>query len=304
MKSRYTILITISAALLLLFAGCNTINPSSEELSEEEIEMAGVIIAESLSEERGGFIHSLYDAFSEVSEDRIRYQESSNVTAKTTENNSTDDTGRGSESEYNAQYNPETGEHIIAFRRSFQGPFVTKTLSVLNKYIFTDLDGEFLQYPRRQSSQIETIDFKGMKSGTVSTERRSSSFSRTDTLFTTGVSSASSILSLEGNHHGEGEMTANLRRANQITQRSYRVQFEFQNVQVDKEIVKENGNLEEGITGIISYRLHMQSRTNGESRESHVSGIVELTGDGTALMRFDRIQKTFQIALRNGTINL
>src|SRR6056297_3863430 len=54
-------------AILLLFSGCS-INDSnttaSEELTEEELEVAGQIIAESLSDEKDGIFASLNDAFS------------------------------------------------------------------------------------------------------------------------------------------------------------------------------------------------------------------------------------------------
>jgi hypothetical protein len=300
MKTDKSILIIVAALMLAFFYSCDTVNTTEQEISEEELEIAGEIIAESLSEQRGGFLSSVYDAFSQVEQDGIRYSASQEGAAKSTASTA----GRGSESEYNAEYNPETGEHIISFRRSFQGPFLTKTLSVLNKYIFMDAHGEFLQFPQRQQDQVQTIDFKGTRTGTASTERRSSSFTRTDTLFTTGISSESAILMLEGNHHGSGEMSANLRRVNRSMERSYQVHFEFQNIEVDKATVRENGNLEEGITGVISYRLKMTNTVNGDTREQTLSGIVELTGDGTALLRFERIQETFLIALRNGTISL
>ena len=285
--------------------GCNTVNTTEQEFSDEEIEIAGEIIAESLSNERGGFMSSLYDAFSEVDEDGINYQHSSaNSELFSSSNNTYSNVNRNGESEYSAEYDPDTGEHIITFIRFFQGPLLTKSISVLNKYIFSDVNREFLQFPRRQQNLIETIDFKGVRSGMAQNERRTSSFTRTDTLFTTGISSESDILSLEGSHDGEGEMTANLVRATGTTERSYRVRFDFQNIQVDKAVVRESGSLENGITGIVTYRLKMTRTTDGQTREKTLNGIIELTGDGQALLRFDRIKDTFTIALRKGTLNL
>jgi hypothetical protein len=305
MKNQITILIFSAAMLMAVLYGCNTVNTTEQEFSDEELEMAGEIIAESLSDERGGFISSLYDAFSEVDEEGITYQRSlADGELFSSSINTIINVNRTDESEYSADYDPETGEHIIAFRRYFQGPLLTKSISVLNKYIFIDVNSEFLQFPRRQQNLIETIDFKGMRSGMAQTERRSSSFTRTDTLFTTGISSESEILSLEGSHDGDGEMTANLRRATGTTERSYRVRFDFQNIQVDKAVVRESGSLENGITGIVTYRLKMSRTTDGQTREKTLSGIIELTGDGQALLRFDRIRDTFTIALRNGTLNL
>lgn len=304
MKTQKTYIIIATVTALALISGCNTINSNDQELTEEEIEMTGEIIAESLSDERGGLMSTFYDAFSQVSEEGINYGQihtdspvSGLLTAENTVN-------RGGESEWSAEYNPETGEHTISFRRSFEGPFVTKSLSVLNTYIFTDPDGEFLQFPRRQQDQIESIDFKGFKSGSVESARKSSNFTRIDTLFTSGLYSESPVLTLEGSHDGEGEMTVNLRRANGTSERSYQLRLNFLDIQIDKETVISNGSLEEGVTGLITYRMEFQAVSEGQTREKTVSGTIEMTGDGTALLRFDKVKDTLIIGLKNGELNL
>lgn len=293
----------LTAGLLIIMAGCDTVNPDAEDLTEEELEIAAQIIGESLSEDGGGLLASIYDAVSDVDDEGIRYEHSETTNQALTASIG-DDSGRGSETHYNAGYNPETGEHTIAFRRGFQGEDFSKTLQVHSVYIFTDLDGEFLEFPKRQQDHIETIDFKGTREGTASGPYRSSSFSRADTLFLDGVSSASNVLTLDGNHHGSGEMTANVRRSNRTQERSYKVHLELNDIRVDKEIVRENGSLEDGITGFISYRLKISHTLNGETRERTVSGIVELTGDGYALLRFDKVKDFFLVALRNGELKL
>jgi hypothetical protein len=296
-------LILATVAAFALFSGCNTINPADQELTEQEIEVTGEIIAESLSDERGGLMATFYDAFSQVSEDGINYgnvsAESPVLGSQVTENTKS----RGGEFEWNAEYNPETGEHIISFRRSYEGPFVSKTLSVLNKYIFIDPDGEFLEFPRRQQDQIETIDFKGLKSGSVESARKRSTFSRADTLFTSGLYSESPILTIDGSHDGEGEMTVQLRRADGTADRSYKLRLNLIDIQIDKEVVQSNGSLEEGVTGLITYRLELKTSTEGQNREKTISGTIEMTGDGTALLRFDRIRDTLRLGLSNGEVN-
>lgn len=304
MKTQKIQIILATVAAFALFSGCNTINPADQELTDQEIEMTGEIIAESLSDERGGLMATFYDAFSQVSEDGINYG-SINADAPAQGSLVAENiVSRGGESEWSAEYNPETGEHIIAFRRSFEGPFVTKTLSVLNKYIFTDPDGEFLQFPRRQQDQIETIDFKGLKSGSVESVRKSSSFDRADTLFTSGLFTESPILTIDGSHDGEGEMTVQLRRADGTAERSYKLRLNLIDIQIDKEVVQENGSLEDGVTGLITYRMELKSSTEGQSREKTITGTIEMTGDGTALLRFDKIRDTLRLGLSNGEVNL
>ena len=210
--------------------------------------------------------------------------------------------GRGGEKNYSVDYNPETGEHTVSFDRSFEGPNLEKSMSVLNTYIFTDVDQEFLEFPRRDSEMIETIDFKGMRTGSAETERRSSSFTRTDTLFASGISNESAILTIDGKHNGEGQMSIELPRLERSGERTFEVEFIFQNIQIDKAIVRENGNLEEGITGLITYSMEMTKTKDGDTREKSLSGTIELTGDGSALLRFDRFKKTFLVRLRDGMI--
>jgi hypothetical protein len=300
MKTKINQSILASAAVLILFAGCNTVNPVDEELTEEEIELTGEIVAESLSGERGGLVASMYDAFSNVSQDGMSYTGSIQTEdAPSTVNNFN---GNG-ETDWSAEYNPETGEHIITFNRYFEGPFITKSLSVQNKYIFTNPDGEFLEFPRRDQNQIETIDFKGMKSGSIESARKSSSFTRTDTLFTSGLYSESPILTMDGSHDGEGEMTVQLRRAEGTVERSFKVRLNLIDVQIDKEVVQTNGTLEDGVTGLITYEVELQRSTNGDNREKTITGTIEMTGDGTALLRFDRITKVLRLGLSSGEVN-
>ena len=291
--------ILAAAAMLIIFAGCNTVNPVQEELTEEEIELTGEIVAESLSGQRGGLVATMYDAFSNVSQDGISYTGSVQAEGAPVAEN---DIKRSGESNWSVEYDPETGEHTITFNRYYEGPFVTKSLSVQNKYIFTNPDGEFLEFPRRDQNEIETIDFKGMKSGSVESERKSSSFTRVDTLFTSGLYSESPILTMEGSHDGEGDMTVQLRRADGVAERSYQVRLNLIDVQIDKAVVQANGNLEEGVTGLITYEIQLQQSMSGENREKTITGTIEMTGDGTALLRFDRITKVLRLGLSDGEV--
>lgn len=301
MNTTNKILIAIAAMSITLLIGCNTVNTTEPEISEEELEIAGEIIAESLSKQQGGVLASVYDAFSSVSQTAISYSDSE-LSNQNSVMDSSDNTSRDTESEYSAEYDPETGEHTVSFRRSFEGPNFTKNLSVLNKYIFTDINQEFLQWPNRQQDQIETIDFKGIRTGLAESQRRSSSFTRIDTLFASGISNESAILTMDGKHNGEGVMTVDLPRLERSGERTYEVQLEFQNIQIDKAIVRENGNLEEGITGLITYQMQMTRTINGDTEEKNISGTIELTGDGSALLRFERFRKTLLISMRNGTV--
>jgi len=297
MKTLKYISILVTAFMLMFVTACDTVEPQANDLSEVDIEVATQIVGESLSDHNEGVFASLYDALSTLSNDQINY--GSQQMAKSTDD---DNSGRGFESEFNATYDPETGEHHITFRRSMVRPPFSKTMSANLKYIFTDIDGEFLQFPRRQHDAIETIDFKGTRTGTKNGPYRTSEFSRTDTLFLSGVSTATNLLELEGNHHGEGSMIVNTRERGTV-ERSYSIHIEMVDINVDKAVVQENGNLEEGVTGFLRYQLVMKHNANGQNRERIVEGTIELNGDGTALLRIQQVQKFFTISLRNGEVS-
>ena len=301
MKTYKNILIILTLAASTLFYGCNTVNSSEPEISEEELEIAGEIIGASLSEEQDGILSSMYDAFSNVTQSGISYA-GSGITMNKTANDPGDMPGRGFERNFSAEYNPETGEHIVSFDRSFDGPNLTKSLNVLNKYIFTNADGEFLEFPRRDNEMIEAIDYKGMRNGSFETDRRTSSFTRIDTMYASGLSDDSAILTIDGKHNGNGQMSVVLPRLDRAGERTFNVQFEFQNIQIDKAIVRENGSLEEGITGLITYEMLMTQTRDGDTIEKDLSGTIELTGNGSALLRFDRFRNTFFVNLLDGSI--
>ncbi len=285
--------------LLLGFAACDTLNKEkSEEISQEELEIAGQIIGSSLSDTEEGLFSSLYDAVSEVDEEGIQTR----IQERNRDQDQHRDHGRGSESQYEYSYNPETGEHSVWFIRQFEGPHVSRSLKVRNLYIYTDINGRFIQFPKRQQDRIETIDYKGTREGITEGTYRSNRFYRFDQFYLDGVSSASRIMTLQGSHQGNGEMNAEILRRDVVTNRTYEIEMNLLDIRIDKEIVQENGNLEDGITGFISYRLTMTRTINGETNERNLSGIIELTGDGMALLRFDKLQQFFRIGLATGSV--
>ncbi|MFO8029742.1 MAG: hypothetical protein R6U28_07760 [Cyclonatronaceae bacterium] len=334
MKTQYA---TTARAFLVLtvalgLGACDTLNKDQEEaIPQEELEIASQIIGSSLSDAESGLLSGIYDAISDINEDSIRYEwpgmygepgRKRNMAGKDKDKDGhgdrdrdryrecegdpdcdhTANRARGSESNYNAEYNPETGEHTVWFIREFEGPVITRNLNVRSVYIFTDADGAFLEFPRRQQDQIETIDFKGTREGSTEGPFRSNRFYRFDTFYLEGVSSESRILTLQGSHEGNGEMTVELLQRETVMERSYEVSFDLEDIRIDKVEVMENGTLEEGITGFITYNLAMSRTVNGETRDRDISGVVELTGDGTALLRFNKLNEIFRIALDKGTV--
>ncbi len=290
------------AAVLLLIGStaCDTLNKEQEEeISREELEIAGQIIGSSLSDTEEGLLSSLYDAVSEVDEEGIR----SRIQNQHRDQEQLRDHGRGSESDYDYDYNPETGEHTVWYIRKFEGPLITRSLKVRSLYIYTDINGRFIQFPKRQEDRIETIDYKGTREGITEGPYRYNRFYRFNQIYLDGLSPVSPIMSLTGSHHGNGEMNAKVMQRDMVTSRTYELDMDLDGIRIDKEVVRENGSLEDGITGFISYRLSMTRTVNGETFERKLSGVIELTGDGSALLRFDKLREFFRIGLATGSVD-
>jgi len=303
MKTYHTpnLIPSLAAVLLLIgFSACDTLNKEQEEeISQEELEIAGQIIGSALSDSEEGLLSSLYDAVSEVDEEGIQ----SRIRERNRDQNQLRDHGRGSESQYEYTYDPETGQHAVWFIREFEGPYVSRSLKVRNLYIYADINGRFIEFPKRQQDRIETIDYKGTREGITEGPYRSNRFYRFDQFYLEGLSDASRIITLRGSHLGNGEMNADILRRDVVTNRTYEMEMNLEDIRIDKETVKENGNLEDGISGFISYRLTMTRTINGETKERNLSGIIELAGDGTALLRFDKLREFFRIGLATGSVD-
>lgn len=299
-------------ALLLFWTGCNTLSPDANELTDEEIEIASQIIAESLSDQSGGMLSSFYDALSVVGQDGISYGDRGNTsvmfrppaTGAPVNPNPGNANGRGAERNFTVNYNPLTGQHTVSFTRSFSGPAVTMSHTVRSAYIYTDVDGNFIEFPARQRDAIASIAFVGQRIGTQQGPVRQSTSTRIDTLFVTGLAGSSATITLDGFHQHEGSASVVVGRAMQSAQRSFTNTFRMEDVRIDKATVRESGSLESGVTGLISYKLTMRHvKPNGEVEDRDIQGVIELDGDGTALLRFGGVSNLFRIVLATGEIN-
>jgi len=292
---------TLFAIALFALSGCSIdgLDNQTEEITEADLEAAGQIIGESISDENSGVMGSLNDAVATFSSSGFE-----NFATKSSSAGNDDDdenSGRGHESNFSHSYDPETGTHTIIFTRSINRGEFFKTVTDTLKYIFTDTEGNFIAFPRQNRDRVETIDFKGIKEGNVNLPEKTSFFVRTDTFFIDGFSDASSILSIDGVHNGEGDFQGSDNSGNTL-ERKYSLEFNFLNIEVDKAIVEANQSLEQGVTGSLTYEIVIENTRNGSSSSKTLRGNVEFNGDGTALLRFQRFQKLFQINLDDGDV--
>lgn len=284
--------------LLFIISGCSLsgIDNQEQEITEEDLQAASKIIGESLSDETSGVMGSLNDAITGISSDGfVRDGLAKNLS------DDDDNSGRGRESNFSYSYDPETGTHTLAFKRSVDKPNFSKSVVDTLKYIFTTNNGEFIRFPRVNRERIEAIDFKGFRQGTLDSPRRNSFFTRKDTFLIDGVSQASNLLSIDGVHNGEGNFEGT-NDEGQTIERDYQLEINFLNVEIDKALVQQNQSLEQGVTGTLTYEMIVEKTRNGSTSTKTIRGTIEMNGDGTALLRFERFRKLFQINLDDGDV--
>lgn len=296
-ENRYSRWAVALIALLVVATGCSIsgIDKQEEEITEEDLQAASQILGESLSDETSGVMGSLNDAVTTISSEG--FVRTSSPKAADEDDNS----GRGREYNFSYTYDPATGMHTLAFKRAVSESNFSKSVTDTLKYIFTDNSGNFIAFPRQNKDRIESIDFKGFREGTVNSPERNSFFVRKDTFLIDGVSEASNTLFIDGVHNGEGNFDGTNDEGVQL-QRDYELEINFLNIEIDKPTVQENQSLVQGVNGTLTYELVVTKTRNGSSSTKTIRGTIEMNGDGTALLRFERFQKLFQINLRDGDV--
>lgn len=286
-----------AVALAVLFTACSSVNNDVEELSEEDIQLAAEIVAVSLADNESGAMSSMYDAFSGIDDSGISYGDDQQGRPKAPRRNH--DSGRGGERNYTHSYDSTTGIHTISYERNVENDRYSKSVSLYQEIIFTDLDGGFIARPKAEKDAIEAISFEGTKSGSSEGPFRSSSFTKNDVFEISGVHATSPILNLDGTHTGSGQAEGILPDST-TKSKSYTSSITFENVEVNKDTVEAYGSLENAVSGTLTYSILMTETTNGVPEETLVEGTIDLQEDGTALLRFNKIPRVIRFSLVDG----
>lgn len=291
-------LFVLSAALAITLSACSSISNNDTEvetLSDADIELAAKIVGTSLSDDEDGIVSSMYDAFSTVGETGISYGDDNNRNKPRRNGRS----GRGGERSFTHEYDSLTGIHSISYERSVTTDNFSKSLTVNQEIIYTSIDGDFLARPKAEKDLIESVDFVGSKVGESESVFRSSNYSKIDTMSFSGLHSTSTILNMDGTHFGAGNVEGALSDST-TGSRVYQIDISYQNVAIDKDTVAAYGNLEQGVSGTLTYSILMTETIGGVPEETLVEGTIDLEEDGTALLRFKKLPKVIRFSLRDG----
>ena len=293
-------------ALLMIFlvlTGCDSLNNEEPEvgaLTEEDLEAASSIMAESLSDEKEGMMSDLYDMTANVEGQRLSYS------GRRFWRDPILRPCRGTNFEYDKTYDATTGIHAVTYQRMHENENCQKTVDVSLNYIFTDSDGNFIATPRVNASDISEIAYEGSRSGSGTyTSRRGGeqfrSFNQTGSWNLSGLQSNIATLTGEQTNAGEysyqrPDSTGEL----QTRTGTYTITLETVDVTLAQSAGEED--LENELTGSIQYTISMTRTVNGETETKEAEGVIELEGNGRALLRFNGLRQLYRVSLRDGEV--
>ncbi|MEM8489024.1 MAG: hypothetical protein AAF564_25990 [Bacteroidota bacterium] len=292
-------------ALLLVFAatGCDSLNneePEVAALSQEDLEAASSILAESLSDQNEGLMANLNDMTAEIGVTRLSYSNRnfwSNPGLRPC---------RGEDRSFEKTYDETTGIHAINYSRNVESEVCSKDVAVNLNYTFTDENGEYIEFPRLNRGDIASIAFEGSRVGSGSYDSRRGAravtFDHAGEWNLTGLQSDVASLTGSQTNSGSYETTRQDSSGNAQTQSgTYNLAFSTVDVTIATDD-SEDSELENQITGAIQYTMTMEKTINGETEMQDVEGTIELEGNGRAVLRFLGLRKIYRITLRDGDI--
>jgi hypothetical protein len=160
-----------------------------------------------------------------------------------------------------------------------------------------------IRNPELDQSRIESVDFRGSRTGISESASRISAFSRSDRFLIDGLSSASGTLLIDGFHSGEGSFSI-IAADGRREARTYILDMNFLDLRIDKGRVETARNFRSGVFGAVSYESTLTRNGSGPvaNGTSIVNGTLEFTGDGTALMRFLDTFDLLRLRLESGQV--
>ncbi|MDC3137384.1 hypothetical protein OBA44_07435, partial [Bacteroidota bacterium] len=239
------------ALLSVGFWSCSSVSNDTELISDADLDMAAEIMGSSISDQQSGLMNSVYDALSTISSTGIRYGNDQNFLMKSDKD---ERGGRGFERSFTHTYDSTTGVHTLSFDRTFEKGLFSSSISTLQEIQYVDLEGNFIARPKLRRDAVNQINLHSTKSGQNSNPRKSSEFTKIDSLYFTGVHATQSLVRMDGSHHGFGSGTALLRDSSSHS-RSFEVKVVFDDIVIDKDTLAAYGNLENAVTGTLSYSM-------------------------------------------------
>ena len=226
MKTMYIRQLLFIALLITATTGCTLDQipgSSSDVITEEDLMAATQILGASVSSNYGGVVLSLSDALALISQSGY---DSSGVAGKIM----LEPEGFQAVSNLQMGYNQKTGFYTVTFQRfgADDSQFETDTLL----YVFRNVEGEDIIYPREQSQLIESIRFSSDRQGRIFSQTEEFTYQRNDEFLVTEVRSDSieNTLPVVGSHKSSGSTIERTTQQETISSQYFETEFEFLNI--------------------------------------------------------------------------
>lgn len=281
---------------VLAAVGCSNITNSTGSSTPDlqDVQTASQIIGESMATNSDGMMSSMGDV-AVANNDGFNFSVNPALSVK---DGSSDDSTLNSDLNFSVSYDSTNGLHTITYDRTVNTKEITKEVKVRLEITFRDSTGAFMRYP--QAQKLESIDFKDLRKGSFKSNKKNSTFDRQDTLFLTGLRNSSSIVSINGSHNGNGDFQW-ADSTGFVHERTYTIRIVFVDVTIPKNDIT-TADLSQGVTGTLTYDITMNNNNASGNKSKHLSGTIELNGNGTALLRFAHFSKQFLIQLNTGNV--
>jgi len=292
--NKITFILTLS--VIWLMAGCSIdgYENASAPITDQEIQLAGQIIGESISENQSGILSTFSEAFAIPTSSGL-------ITGPSLLSSGS---FRNIE-DYSYTYDSATGEHHVTYTVQRNTLLISSSTQVMLTYIFYDAGESTIEFPEQEMERIDAVDFRSEQSGTINTGSKNSVFRRTDRILLNGLNDQTDILTLDGFHSGEGLFSTTTATGNQI-EREYLLDMNYLDIKINKAVVLLNRNFRNGVNGALSYESTVRVVNNGTSVETGnakiVNGTIEMNGDGTALLNFRDQIEPIRLRLDDGDV--
>lgn len=288
---KISIILIISALCVLSACTIDSFENTTEPVTEQETQLTGQIIGESISENQRGILSTFSEAFAVPTSSGLMTGPSllSSGSFRNLDN-------------YSHSYDDISGEHKVTYTVQRDTPLLSSSADVELTYIFYDTDGSAIRFPDQDMSRIESVDFSSQQSGTITTGTKNSVFTRTDSILMNGVNDQSDILTLDGFHTGEGVFSSTTDTTGTQIQREYLLDMNYLDIRINKEVVLSNRNFRDGVNGALSYESTVRETSGASGNTKIVNGTIELNGDGTALLNFRDQIDPLRLRLDDGDV--
>lgn len=292
--SRQMLIIAVLMTMAVNFLACSVdnISDANQSLSAQDVTVIGAIMGETISGESSGVVSGINDAVATISRTGINpgIINQGALTAVP-----------GTESNFNYSFSEQSGIHTITFNRKIDVPAFLKNISDTSKYLYTDENENIIEDVEANRAQVQNLSFRAVRSGSVAALQRNSLFTRIDTLEISGLSPNSPTLRIDGKHTGSGTFQTVTAVGTEI-ERNYEVEVNILNLQIQKQLVQQNDNLTEGISGTLTWEIIVENPNPDIANSTALRGNIEMFGDGTALMRFNQLQDILELDVDRGNV--